>query len=82
MKKFLRVIVFLNLGLIAICSIPFLSYSLPVQRWCANEWVCDIPSPDPQQIYTRGECYLCSNGPWTSCTDWACTLRYINERMD
>lgn len=81
MKNLLIFIIILNLGFIAICSVPFSSYSLPNERWAANEFTCDIPSPNSQQQYTRGECYKYQFGPWTSCTDWACTLRYINERM-
>lgn len=82
MKNFLKIIIAINIGaVITICiSNPFFAFSQPIQKWSATEWVCDIPSSNPQQQYTRGECYQTWNGQWLSCTDWACTLRYSSDR--
>lgn len=74
MKKIVLIIAInaIALGLWLIL-IPAPAFSAPEFRYDATEWVCDIPAP-PGLTYTRGECYPCTNGQWTSCEDWACTL--------
>lgn len=57
------------------------AYAALVDRWEVTEYLCDqYHSSNPQQEYTRGECWRDQNGRWISCSNWDCTLRYISDR--
>lgn len=86
MKTFLKSLIFINaivlvaLFTISIYSVPT-AYAALVDRWEVTEYLCDqYHSSNPQQEYTRGECWRDPNGPWISCSNWDCTLRYISDR--
>lgn len=85
MKTFLKSLIFINaivlvaLFTISIYSVPT-AYAASEDRWDATEYLCDQQSSNSAQVYTRGLCFRDKNGPWISCSNWDCTLRYKSDR--